>query len=126
MPVSRSNLIKEVQLYFPICCMGGPSVVGKVITVGFALAVTRVDDEADVKLEELAVEETPAIEFDCDTSCRRPKPKLLSGAAVDSGIFAITVSVDAETRDPELVDTTPLPGSPSVPGCSTGQRLQVD
>jgi hypothetical protein len=100
-------------------------VVGKVITVGFALAVALVDDEADAKLEELAVEET-AIEVDCDTSCRRPKPKLLSGAAVDSGIFAITVSVDAETREPELVDTKPLFGSPSLPGCSTGQRLQVD
>jgi hypothetical protein len=106
--------------------MGGPSVVGKVITVGFALAVTLVDDEADTKLEELAIEEMPAIGLDCDTSCRRPKPKLLSGAAVDSGIFAITVSVDAETRDPELVDTTPLPALPPVPGCSTGQRLQVD
>jgi hypothetical protein len=125
-PVSKSSLMSDVQLYFPICCMGGPSVVGKVITVGRALAVALVEDEADARLAELTTEDALATEFDCDASCRRPKPRLLSGAAVDSGIFAVTVFVEAETRNPELVETIPLLWSPLVPGCSTGHRLQVD
>jgi|TARA_R110002003_G_scaffold822_3_gene21644 hypothetical protein len=65
-PVSRSSLISEVQLYLPICISGGPLVVGKLVTVGLALVVAY---------EEGATwpEEAPAIfpdagVVDCDAS----------------------------------------------------------
>jgi hypothetical protein len=67
-PVSRSSLMRDVQLYCPICCMGGPLVVGKVITVGFALAVALVEGEADARLDELTNKDALVIAIGCDTS----------------------------------------------------------
>jgi hypothetical protein len=125
-PVSRSSLISVVQLYRPICDSGGPLVLGKLITVGLALGLALVDAEADIGLKELAKDDPSARTVDCDASWRRSKARLLSGTAVESGIFALTVSVDATTRDPELVDTASSAPSSSGPGCSTGQRLQLD
>ena len=124
--MSKSNLISKVQLYLPICDNGGPLVLGKLITVGLALGLALVDDMADVGPGGLARDDPPAEPVDCDASWRRSKARLLSGTAVDSGIFALMVSVDAMTREPELVDTASSAPSASGPGCSTGQRLQLD
>lgn len=116
-----------MQLYRPICDSGGPLVLGKLITVGLALGLALVDAEADVVgLKELARDDPPARTVDCDVSWRRSKARLLSGTAVESGIFALVVSVDAVTREPELVDTASSAPLSSGPGCSTGQRLQLD
>jgi hypothetical protein len=48
--------------------MGGPLVVGKVITVGFALAVALVEGEADARLDELTNKDALVIAIGCDTS----------------------------------------------------------
>jgi hypothetical protein len=90
--------MSAVQLYLPICCRGGPLLLGNVMTVGLAAAL--VEDEADTMLEDLIAEDGSAVAVLCEDSWRRSNPRLLSGAAVDSGIFALMVSVDATTTDP--------------------------
>jgi hypothetical protein len=54
-PVSRSSRISAVQLYLPICSNGGPLLIlGKLITVGVALALADEDEDiepADVTSE---------------------------------------------------------------------------
>jgi hypothetical protein len=97
---------------------------GKLITVGFTLEL--IDDDNGVGLADIAVEPPTNEVADCDTSCRRAKPRLFRGAAVVSGIFALAVSVDATTVGPVLVETVLPPLLLLDPGNSTGQRLQVE
>jgi hypothetical protein len=94
--------------------------------VGLALGLSLVGTDADAGLDEVATKDPLNIEVNCNVSCRRSNPRLFNGAAVDSGMFAFTVSVEATTTGPELVDTTSSRPSSSGPGCSTGQRLQLD
>jgi DsbC/DsbD-like thiol-disulfide interchange protein len=94
--------------------------------VGLALALAVEEDEAETVLDVLATKDETGVVLDCDASWRRSNPRLFSGATVDSGIFASTESVDADTGDPRLVDTLSSPPSPLNPGSSTGQSPQVD
>lgn len=65
-PASRSSFIIAVQLYLPICCKGGPSVVGYVMMVGLALVLDE-DDEGGV-LGVLIGDDDAAVVLDCDAS----------------------------------------------------------
>jgi hypothetical protein len=98
MPVSKSIRMRAVQLYRPICCKGGPLVLGNVMTVG--LAPTLVEDEADTGLDELTTEDESTVVVACEASWRRSNPRLFSRTALDSGIVALIVSVEATTREP--------------------------
>jgi len=54
-PVSKSNLMSEVQLYLPICNSGGPLLIaGKLTTVG--LAFGDVNDDGDPALDDATAE----------------------------------------------------------------------
>jgi hypothetical protein len=95
--------------------------------VGLALGLALIEDGAEARLNEVSAEDLLVdIDVNGNASCRRLNPRLFNGAAVDSGMFAFTVSVEATTTGPELVDTTSSRPSSSDPGCSTGHRLQLD